>query len=552
MSGWRDATGRRGCGAGLWLLLAWLMAGVLAGCGGGSGASSSQSGTVSTMLSDPAPCTNQYSHVWVTVNGVEANTSAGSGSAGWVDLAPGLSSAPIQIDLMASPSTECTLGTLGVTSGLPAGTYQQIRLMLVANNATGVTLANGATNACVKASSGGYNCVVLNPATSCTSSADCKTLSLPSEAQTGLKIPPGQLSPGGLTIGAGASVDIDIDFNACASVVQAGSSGNYELKPTLRAFELGTSPLIAGNVYVGKVSGSSVTVPSPSPSPVPNAAVWLEQQPSAPNYAIGTPEPAASATPSVVVEQLIQQAQTDSAGHFEFCPVSAGNYEIVANALALPKGGGVAASTILSGVSVGSGGGPNNLAIPLIPQPAPTSGPAGIAGVVSTDNSTAPGDNVALSGLQPFVAPSPAATVQALIPYLAPSPTPTPGTLPVPPTMETGSSPFNSADCPAIAAFPSSCTGSVHCACFTLALPAGNPVVGVMGSKGTATFTAPGASATPGYAVGAAATVANGSSTDFPCSPSMLVTNPASPVAVTAGVVAAPTPAPLLSFSGCD
>jgi hypothetical protein len=142
-----------------------------------------------------------------------------------------LATAPKQIDLLSAPDTECLLATLGSTHGLPPGSYQQIRIILVANDATGVALStNGGSNQC--AGIGSFNCVR-------DSSNNLHILSLPSETNTGIKIPPGQIAGGGLMIGVNQGVDIDIDFNACTSVVQAGHSGKFILKPTLRAAELG-------------------------------------------------------------------------------------------------------------------------------------------------------------------------------------------------------------------------------------------------------------------------------------------------------------------------
>src|SRR5262249_7974882 len=280
---------------------------------GGGGPTAS--GTITTNLSDPPSCKATIQHAWVTISDVRAhlNPDADSGAGGFVDLTPDLVKAPQQIDLLSAPDTECLLATLGSTSGLPPGKYQQIRIILVANDAGGVSLStNGGANEC--AGVGGFNCVE-------DAAGALHLLSLPSETKTGIKIPPGQLDDGGLTVTAGKGLDIDIDFNACTSVVMAGHSGKFILKPTLRAAELGTNPLIAGTVVVGTVSGTSVTVPGSSVR-VPNAVVWLEQQSQSVTVQ-------GSSTPDTV-ETFIGSNVTDAAGHFQFCPVAAGNYEIVA------------------------------------------------------------------------------------------------------------------------------------------------------------------------------------------------------------------------------
>src|SRR5258708_849064 len=128
------------------------------GCSGNSVSPSSNAMTsASVMLSDPATCmapSGPYSHVYITVTDVKAsvNVSAGDNDPSFVDLTPGLSSAPKQIDLLGQANNQCFLATLGSTQQLQAGTYQQIRVILADNSAT---VANNACN-------GSANCVVLN------------------------------------------------------------------------------------------------------------------------------------------------------------------------------------------------------------------------------------------------------------------------------------------------------------------------------------------------------------------------------------------------------
>jgi len=55
-------------------------------------------------------------------------------------------------------------------------------------------------------------------------------LQLSSESKTGIKIPSGQIAGGDFTVGSGEDKDLNIDFNACASVVVQGN-GQYRLKP---------------------------------------------------------------------------------------------------------------------------------------------------------------------------------------------------------------------------------------------------------------------------------------------------------------------------------
>src|SRR5438876_11874139 len=74
-------------------------------------ATSGSSGSVATHVrSTSGTCSTSYQHIWVTVNDVKAHMSG----KGWQDLTPGLSAAPIQIDLLAAAPTDGFLATPGV------------------------------------------------------------------------------------------------------------------------------------------------------------------------------------------------------------------------------------------------------------------------------------------------------------------------------------------------------------------------------------------------------------------------------------------------------
>lgn len=494
-------------------------------------ASSGKSGAVRTHIKDNgksciAP-SGPYSNVWVTVTGVKAHLAG----AGWTNLAPSLSpSNPIQVDLLAESSNECFLATLGVTTGLQAGKYNQIRIYLEANNAGGVTLPGSETNACD--SVGGWNCVVDNNGT--------HPLQLTSEARTGLKIPASQIARGGITLLPGQGVDIDVDFNACRSIVRAGNAHSHHgsgpkflLKPVLHANEIGTSALVAGTVFEGTESSGSVIVPTSNPTVVPFAEVWLEQQSS--TFTVGNPGPTASPTPGPV-ENFIATTQADANGRFEFCPANDGSYEVVADSGSLPTTLLPSNATITEGVDVSGGIGVNNLAVPLLAEPAPTGSPAfnwaRIEGVVTSQDSTpsAVSATATLWALQPFTNGT-GDTVQALVPPFSG----TNGTLPtpVPPQVTTSGLPTN-ANCPDIATV--TCPANTDCGCFTLAVPASNPVIG---------------SQAGGYATPAATPVAYGvGAVASKCSPSMLQTDPTNPIAVTGGAFTL-APNPTLSFADC-
>jgi hypothetical protein len=152
-----------------------------------------------------------HSHIYVTITDVQINASASAGDKdpGWVDLTPNLSANPQQVDLLGQASNQCFLARLGASTALQPGSYQQIRIMLASG---GVTLTN---NQCGAAA----NCLML----SSDSTNTPQSLQLSSEAQTGLKIPSGQIAGGQLVVAAGQTNDLNIDFNACESIVARGN-----------------------------------------------------------------------------------------------------------------------------------------------------------------------------------------------------------------------------------------------------------------------------------------------------------------------------------------
>ena len=315
---------------------------VMISCGG------SQPGTVNVSLSDPATCATPngpYRHVYVTVTDVRIHQSASASAndSGWKDLTPQLKDNPVQVDLLGV-SNQCFLATLG-SAGIAPGHYQQVRVILAANN---VSVNN---NKCGNVA----NCVTLTSDLLNTPIA----LQLSSESQTGIKIPSGQLAGGEFAIGSGETKDLNIDFNACASLVIQGS-GQYRLKPVLHAGEVSTqttATTITGTI----IDGSTL-----QPVVGGNTIVALEQ-----NDGNG-------------VDRVLMEGVATSNGSFSFCPVPAGTYDIVAVAI---NGAGITYSaTVITGVKAGDALGN----VPLTPAGLPASitgqiTSAGTSGAVAVD-----------------------------------------------------------------------------------------------------------------------------------------------------------------------
>lgn len=75
-------------------------------------------------------------------------------------------------------------------------------------------------------------------------------LTVPSGSQSGLKLAVNQ------TLEAGVTYSILLDFDAAQSVVEAGNSGKYLLKPVIRTVLEATSGSIQGNVSPAEVSSA--------------------------------------------------------------------------------------------------------------------------------------------------------------------------------------------------------------------------------------------------------------------------------------------------------
>jgi hypothetical protein len=312
-------------------------------------------------LGDPPTCSSStggiYSHVYVTISDVKIHqsSSAGPNDSGWVDLTPTLASAPQQVDLLALGGNNCFLATLGSTTEIPAGTYQQIRIILAPNSAT---VAN---NQCGNSA----NCVVAN-------GGQPVAMNLSSESQTGIKIPSGQLAGGNFTIAAGEVRDLVIDFDACSSLVVQGN-GQVRLKPVLHAGEVST----VGSSITGQLVDSAT-----------NAAI------------AGTVKSivALEAPDANGVNRMVMQIAPDANGNFVFCPVPTGTFNLIAVTQSTNGGTTTAYSaTILTGVQAGNAVGK----IPMHAQVTPNTQQGMITGTVSTAGASAGiAEDITISALQ--------------------------------------------------------------------------------------------------------------------------------------------------------
>jgi hypothetical protein len=458
---------------------------LLLSCGGTSSQSVSNNATINLTVSDPATCSapqGAFSHIFVTIVDVKINASSGAGDndPGWIDLTPNLSKNPQQVDLLGQANNQCFLAMLGSSIEIQPGSYQQIRIILADGS---VTLQS---NSCGIMA----NCVTL---TSDTTNTPLPLL-LSSQAQTGLKIPSGQIAGGQFVVAAGETKDLNIDFDACASIKPQGN-GQFRLKPVLHAGEVKLTSSSINGTIVDSVSGQPITVG--------DTIVALEQKDGS------------------GVDRVIMETTTDGTGAFVFCPVAAGSYDVVAvssNGTLITYG-----ATIVTGVQPGNSLG----TVPLIAQAGTVMAPASITGLITTSTGgVGIAVDISLSVLQPVLENG--TTVLVTIPLAAQS----------------------SATASVSTAASASCPAKTDCASYTLSVPAANPSLGTFSTSGVQKPAAP-ASGAVNYTVDAIAFVPGGGGA-LDCSPSELQTssdiNNASLV-VTAGTsVTAAT----LAFTGCQ
>jgi len=470
-----------------------------ASCGGGNTSmQTSSSGMIQVSISDPPSCmppNGSFTHVFITVRSVQVHISATADDStpGWQEIAPQLASAPMQIDLFSQAQTNCILAQLGSAS-LPVGSYQQIRLLLLSNSPA-ASAAVPANNACA---GNGFNCVEL-------SDNSFHQLELSSQDNTGLKIPPGQIVGGPINVAAGQSVDLNIDFNACASIVKEGN-GAYRLKPTLTA----------GQVSANNSGISGQIIDAVTKAPISGNVLVAIEQPD-----------------TTGVDRIMMETTADANGNFRFCPLPTGSFDIVAVAVGpgnLPYNA-TSALNIPNGTNLG--------AIPLQPETGATA-PATLQGFVTATTGTAAASaDVSVSALQQVSFGSPAAMRQITIPLEAISATQT--------TSAVSSTGLVSIT--ASTTCPTGTPANTNCAQYTLVVPASNPSVGVFSSSGF-TYSTPAAAPVP-FTVDARAAIPNsGGAAD--CSPSEIMTTTDISNAALVVMPATVTTVARTDFKGCS
>jgi hypothetical protein len=180
-----------------------------------SNSANDQNSRINIYLTD-AP--GNYQAVWIDIQQVMVKNSSDNSDQGWISvplLRPG------RYNLLALRNGQDTI--LGGVS-LPAGPVSQIRLVL-----------------------GNDNQLVLEDGTT----VDLKT---PSAQESGLKLNVHA------DLIAGIPYELVMDFDAARSIVKAGNSGQYLLKPVIRTFAKAAGGAIQGVVLPGAANAQVMAI----------------------------------------------------------------------------------------------------------------------------------------------------------------------------------------------------------------------------------------------------------------------------------------------------
>jgi len=200
------------------VLLIFLLGVCLTACGSDNSGSDSKTaqGTLSTSLTDSS--TDEYQAIYVTISRVEVHHDD---SGDW--------------ETVANPDKTYNLlelvngvrETLGI-SNLDAGHYTQMRLII------GETPQEDGLNIFDELHP--YANYIINQVD------ESHEMKVPSGTNTGLKI------VNGFDINENETTELILDFDAMRSVVKAGASGKYLLKPTVKVLDTASYSLISGTV----------------------------------------------------------------------------------------------------------------------------------------------------------------------------------------------------------------------------------------------------------------------------------------------------------------
>lgn len=210
------------------VVLGMMLMGIIA-CGGG-GSSNGGTGTLSLSLTDAS--TDRYRAVYITIDEIQVHLGGNENSPNsWTSI--DMPQSPITLDLLQLVNG--VREDLGLAQ-LSSGQYTQLRMIIGRQPDNSINVLSQAHP---------YANYVIDNLTP----ANSYELKIPSGYNTGIKI------VNGFEISPDQTTELVLDFDACRSVVEAGSSGNWILKPTIKVAELDTYAIIQGTVTTDGTNG---------------------------------------------------------------------------------------------------------------------------------------------------------------------------------------------------------------------------------------------------------------------------------------------------------
>jgi len=204
------------------LFLPLVIFSVSCGGGGGDSGSSGSTGTMNLSLTDQA--TTDYQAIYVTIAQVEVQKD---GSAGWQVVPLEFEKKSVNLLVLVNGvREELALATLAT------GHYTQMRLILTDDPDDSLNILSRRHR---------YGNYFID------NDDQPVELKIPSGFQTGIKIVKGfDISPNETT-------ELILDFDAARSIVKAGSSGQWLLKPTVKVLETKECSIIQGSAGQAEV-----------------------------------------------------------------------------------------------------------------------------------------------------------------------------------------------------------------------------------------------------------------------------------------------------------
>lgn len=249
---------------------------LLSACGGGSSSSDGGQGTLSTSLTDAS--SEDYQAVYVTVERVDVHHDKDDS---WETVAnPGKTYNLLEL-------VNGVVEQLGEVL-LDSGHYTQMRLIIGEDHDQSLNIFDQPHP---------YANYIIDQ------DDMAQELKVPSGSQTGLKI------VNGFDINANQTTELILDFDALRSVVKAGSSGKYLLKPTVKVLSTADYAIVYGTVTAAAAETDPLT-------PLENTFVTAQ---------IAAPEEAD------VKDQVVIQSGTLSVENGEYALfLEPGSYNLVA------------------------------------------------------------------------------------------------------------------------------------------------------------------------------------------------------------------------------